>query len=179
MTEAGTVRRRAPDLDEGPFPDGDGWGWVYRMVDRFAPQGAILRRGLCGYFSPTSLERWRRGLIFRIALVPLFGRIIPTGGILIRRWTGARMAPYTLASTSVGGARAFYYRACVFEALHLPFLTAMVALAITRLLEGRADLALENTLLNAAMNLYPILHHRRTRLRIVRLLERRARRSSD
>jgi len=83
------------------------------------------------------------------------------------------MAPYTLKGTSIAAARAFYYRACVFEMLHLPFFLTLVALAVARGAEGRWDLALENTLVNVVVNLYPMMHHRRTRGRIVRLLSRR------
>lgn len=66
------------------------------------------------------------------------------------------------------------YRACVFEMLHLPFFLTLVALAVARGAEGRWDLALENTVVNAVVNLYPMMHHRRTRGRIARLLSRRA-----
>ena len=82
------------------------------------------------------------------------------------------MAPYTLAGTSVGAARTFYYRTCVFEALHLPFVLALVVLAVHRATLGRWDLAFENSVVNLAVNVYPILHHRRTRTRIVQILER-------
>jgi len=85
------------------------------------------------------------------------------------------MAPYTLTGSSVRAAREFYYRTGVFESLHLPFLLAMVVLALLRALEGRWDLALENTVINLALNVYPIMHHRRTRTRIVGLLGRRGR----
>jgi hypothetical protein len=83
------------------------------------------------------------------------------------------MAPYTLAGNSLRAARDFYYRTCVFEILHLPFLVALVILALHRLSIGRADLALENTIVNLLVNVYPVMHHRRTRMRIARLLERR------
>lgn len=82
------------------------------------------------------------------------------------------MRPYTLSGTSRRAAREFYYRACVFEAVHLPFLVALLALAVQRASIGRFDLALEDTLVNVFVNLYPILHHRRTRMRIVELLDR-------
>jgi hypothetical protein len=103
----------------------------------------------------------------------MFGAVIPTGGVVIRRLTGARMAPYTLAGTSVGGARAFYHRTCVFEALHLPFVLALVVLAVHRATLGRWDLAFENSVVNLAVNVYPVLHHLRTRARILQILERR------
>lgn len=156
----------------GPFPYDDGWGWLYRLVDRTAPAGGVLRNSLCRYFFPNVLERWRAGRIYELLGVHRFGAVIPTGGIVVRRVTGARMAPYTLAATSLRGARAFYYRTCVFEALHLPFLLAMLILSGLRAAEGRWDLALENTVVNLLLNVYPIMHHRRTRGRIVRLLAR-------
>lgn len=160
-----------PDL--GPFPYEDGWGWLYRAVERVAPAGGRLRRCLCRYLRPNRLELWQGGRIYRLLGVHRFGRVIPTGGIAVRRLTGARMAPYTLKGTSIAAARAFYYRACVFEMLHLPFFLTLVALAVARGAEGRWDLALENTLVNVVVNLYPMMHHRRTRGRIVRLLSRR------
>jgi hypothetical protein len=73
------------------------------------------------------------------------------------------MVPYTLAGTSLRGARAFFYRACVFEALHLVPLLILGGLSAMRWTEVRPDLALENTLVNLGLNVYPILHHRHTR----------------
>jgi hypothetical protein len=80
------------------------------------------------------------------------------------------MVPYTLAGTSLRAARAFFFRACIFEALHLTPMLLLLGLSAQRLLEGRPELALENTLINLVVNIYPILHHRHTRLRILRLL---------
>jgi hypothetical protein len=123
------------------------------------------------------LEQAREGLLFRILGVPLFGRLVPTGGVAIRRLTGARMAPYTLAGASLQSARAFFYRACIFEALHLVPMLLLAVLSMHRLAEGRPDLALENTVINLFVNVYPILHHRHTRVRIARLLNLAAHRS--
>jgi hypothetical protein len=134
---------------------------------------------VCRYFWPTALECWYWGRIYKVLGVHLFGAVIPTGGIAIRRVTGARMAPYTLSGSSLGGARAFYYRTCVFEALHMPFFLALAALAIHRLATGRIDFALQNVGINLAINLYPMLHHRRTRTRIVKLLSERATRQAQ
>ncbi len=80
------------------------------------------------------------------------------------------MRPYTLAGTSLASARAFYYRACVFESLHLPFLLTLVGLSLDRAMNGRPDLALEDAVVNLVANVYPVMHHRRTRMRIARLL---------
>jgi hypothetical protein len=162
------------EIEAGPFPVSDGWGWLYRAVDRVAPSGGTRRRVICGYFFPNRVERWRRGLAYRLLGVHHFGAVIPTGGIAIRRWTKTRMAPYTLEGTSLRAARAFYYRACVFEGLHLPFLISLVLLAGLRAAEGRWDLAVQDSIVNLAANVYPVMHHRRTRGRIVFLLERRA-----
>lgn len=158
----------------GPFPRGDGWGGVYRLCEIAARSFTFLGPLARNYFWPTRIERARDGLLFRGLGVPLFGRVIPTGGVAIRRITGARMAPYTLAGASLRAARAFFYRACIFEALHLTLMVLLVGLSVLRWSQGRPDLAAENMAINLFVNIYPILHHRYTRVRIVRLLERDA-----
>ena len=168
-------------LEHGPTPRGDGWSRLYRWFDRMAPRGSVARRIVCGYFWPRDFERAHGGGIYRALGVETFGRVIPTGGVAVRRLTGARMAPYTLRGTSLGAARDFYYRTCVFEAAHAPFLVALLAITAHQLTAGRMDLAAKDMLVNVGVNIYPIMHHRRTRARIVRLLEleqRRRRRSS-
>jgi hypothetical protein len=80
------------------------------------------------------------------------------------------MRPYTLSAPTIRAARDFYYRACVFEALHLPFAVALLLITIDRFVAGQVDYALENMILNLVVNIYPMLHHRNTRRRILRLL---------
>lgn len=160
-------------MARGPYPD-DGWGWLYEFFSRSLGRHGALRRALCAYFWPKRLEMWAGSKLYRTMGVRQFGRLIPTGGILIRRITKSRMAPYTLSGTSVGAARAFFYRTCVFESLHLPFLLVLLALAVHQLLVGRPDLALEDSAVNLVANIYPIMHHRHTRARIIRLLSKRA-----
>ncbi|MDH4043980.1 MAG: hypothetical protein OEY20_04825 [Gemmatimonadota bacterium] len=161
-------------LTAGPFPTTDGWHWMYRLFARLAPPNSARRRAVCRYFLPGRLERWGWGRLYRLLGVHLFGAIIPTGGVAVRRLTGARMAPYTLARRTVTSARSFYYRTCVFETLHLPFLLALLGITIDRAALGRLDLAAQDMLVNLALNIYPIMHHRRTRTRIVRLLTQEA-----
>jgi hypothetical protein len=173
------MRRTYDEIENGPFPYNDGWGWLYRAFERIAPVGSATRRVVCHYFYPSAIERWRGGLLYRLLGVHVFGALIPTGGKVVRRVTKARMAPYTLTGTSLAAARAFYYRACVFEALHMPFLVTLVILALHRAANGRPDLAIENTAINLVANVYPILHHRRTRTRIVSLLDRKRGRTRD
>jgi len=163
-------------LAQGRGPADDGWNWLYAGFERLAPVGTAIRRAACRYFSPFGFETTRGGLFYRVLGVPQFGRFIPTGGVAVRRVTGARMAPYTLSSVSVRAARDFYYRACVFEALHLPFFLALFALSVQRWSVGRVDYAIQELVLNALVNLYPMMHHRNTRRRIASLLSRDARR---
>ena len=157
------------DIQSGPFPGRDGWGRFYRFYQTAIKPNSSLRGLVCGYFWPA---RWE-SRIYRLLGVRQFGKIVPTGGIAVRRITRSRMAPYTLSGTSVGAARDFFYRTCIFEMLHLPFLVTLLGLSIHRYLIGRPDLALENLAINLLFNIYPIMHHRNTRIRIVRLLERR------
>jgi hypothetical protein len=158
-------------MEEGPFPRDDGWYFLYRFFHRLARPHSGLRRLVCGYFWPRLLERSGNGRIYRSLGVSHFGRVIPTGGSAIRRLTGSRMAPYTLKGTSLGAARDFYYRTCAFEAAHTPFFVALLAITVYQLTVGRPDLAVQDMLVNLGVNIYPIMHHRHTRVRIVRLLE--------
>ena len=150
----------------------DGWQWAYRFYATHVRQLSLARRFLRWYFLPARWELAGRSRIYRRLGVKAFGRVIPTGGIAIRRMTGQRMRPYTLAAHSLRAAEQFFFRASIFEALHLPFLLVLLALSLIRLSQGRSDLALENLLVNLVFNGYPILHHRHTRARIVRLLRR-------
>ena len=158
------------DLQRGAPPADDGWAGVYRLVARVARPTSRQRRVLCRYFLPSRIECAAGGRFYRALGVAVFGRFLPTGGVAIRRATGARMAPYTLAKPTRRAARDFYFRACVFEAAHLPFFLTLVALSLHRASVGRLDLALEDMAVNVVINLYPMMHHRHTRVRIVRLL---------
>ena len=80
------------------------------------------------------------------------------------------MRPYTLSAPTLESAREFFYRACVFEALHLPFFLALLVITIDRVVQGRLEHALENMAVNLLVNVYPMLHHRNTRRRILNLL---------
>lgn len=162
----------ARNLCEGKAPRDDGWGWLYSLFDSIAPINSVLRKISCCYFFPSKLEIAGDGFIYRFFGVPQFGQIIPTGGITIRRMTGARMAPYTLSGTSIKAAREFYHRTCVFEFLHLPFFITLLVLAVQRAHIGRIDWAVEDSVINLIVNLYPIMHHRNTRRRIVALLSK-------
>lgn len=173
---AHSAHRRPGSRLPGPFPEDDGWGVAYQLYGALIQPRPLVAALVRGYFWPARLERARGGLVFRLLGVPLFGRLVPTGGIAIRRLTGARMAPYTLAGPSLRAARAFFYRACIFEALHLVPAVLLVALSVHRHLSGRLDLAVENTAVNLVVNVYPILHHRHTRARILNLLLRRQQR---
>jgi hypothetical protein len=162
-----------PEL--GPYPSQDGWSWAYRLYERCIKPLSPLRAAVRLYFLPRPIELWRQSLAYRLLGVQHFGRIVPTGGVWVRRLTHAPMRAYTLAGASPRAARRFFFRACIFEALHLPFMLAMVGLALQRYSIGRVDLALENLLINLAVSVYPILHHRHTRARIVNLLVRSTR----
>ena len=89
------------------------------------------------------------------------------------------MSPYTLRGPSLSAASDFYYRTCAFEAAHTPFMLALLVITARQLIAGRLDLATEDMLVNLAVNIYPMMHHRHTRVRIVRLLERALRRDRE
>ena len=161
-------------LITGATPRGDGWAWLYDAFAKVAPRGSRVRTLVCAYFRPARWEMVASSAVYRWAGVAAFGRFIPTGGIGIRRLTGAEMRPYTFHRGSLAGTRDFYYRACVFEALHMPFFLALIGLAVQRYTVGRVDYAAQEPLINLLVNLLPMLHHRHTRARILRLLSRKA-----
>lgn len=160
------------ELESGPLPRGDAWGGVYTLLNWLAQPGSGLRRLICAHFWPKQLELADNGRVYRRLGVSLFGRIIPTGGIEVRRLTRSKMTPYTLRATTVRAARDFYYRTCIFEALHTPFMLALLVITGHQLAAGRHDLALQDMLVNLGINIYPMMHHRHTRVRIVRLLQK-------
>lgn len=157
----------------GPFPEKDGWKYIYRGFNRLAPVGSLLRKSICSYFWPKRIERAGRGAVYRFGGIAFLGKFIPTGGVTIRRLTGWSMRPYTLDGTSVGSTARFFYKTCAFEAAHLPFFLFLAAWSLRQMTLGRIDLAAEDMIINIAVNLIPMLHHRHTRVRIVALLARR------
>lgn len=165
-------------LQQGTGPEYDGWNWLYRSFETLAPPGSLRRRVVCTYYTPSKLELADEGRLYRWLGVPQFGCIIPTGGIAIRRATGARMMPYTLARSTLSAARDFYYRTCIFEFLHFPFFVALLFLAVQRASTGQVNYAVQETLLNVLVNIYPMLHHRNTRRRIYSILVRKASRTN-
>lgn len=46
-----------------------------------------------------------------------------------------------------------------------PFMVTLLEFSIHRYFVGRPDLAIENLAVNLLFNVYPIMHHRNTRLR--------------
>ncbi len=157
----------------GPYPKNDGWNAIYRSYEKIAKHFPQFRSFARRYFLPKSFEMANKTIFFKLLGVGFFGRIIPTGGTLIRRLTGAKMKPYTLAGCSYRADREFFFRTCIFEALHLAFFVSLVILSAYRLLSGRPDLAAENMVVNLFLNLYPIMHHRHTRARIIKLVHLR------
>ncbi len=152
------------------YPQNDGWLFIYKFYFNFICKSSFLRKIIKSYFKISSLEKYKDGLLYKFLAVNLFGKIIPTGGILIRRLTHSSMKPYTLAGCSLKSAKEFWYRACIFEALHFPFFITVVFLSIDRYLSGHLNYAIENMIINLFLNIYPMLHHRHTRFRIERLI---------
>ncbi|MHC4179420.1 MAG: glycosyl-4,4'-diaponeurosporenoate acyltransferase CrtO family protein [Planctomycetota bacterium] len=159
----------------GEAPDDDKWQAFYRLYYRCVRPVPVFRALVRWYFLPRGLEAWNKGAIYRFLGVAAFGRIIPTGGVRIRRITGAGMVDYTLQCTTLASARKFFFRACAFEAAHsLVFISVSVVVVICCVL-GRTHLAVGGTVANLVVNAYPMLLQRYTRVRILRLLARRPR----
>ena len=150
----------------------DGYEWLERFDKKILKKHDILRRLLLFYFMPFFFEKIRYGCIYRILGVHVFGKYLPTGGINIRRWTGKKMQAYTLKSKSLESVKSFRYKSCFFELLHMPFFLFMLGRAIWWYVDqGSVRLASELMIVNAIFNIYPMMHQRYTRLRILRIIE--------
>jgi hypothetical protein len=114
-----------------------------------------------------------KSVFYKLIGVGIFGRIIPTGGILIRRLTGARMVRYTFRNSTLTAAREFFLRACAVETAHsIVFILMNIVVAVSCVL-GKTQLAIWGTVANLMVNVYPMLLQRYTRVRIFRLLVNR------
>jgi hypothetical protein len=153
-----------------PFPPTDGWDWIYTFDDKFLRPRRWLRCILKAYFKPNSIEKLRDGRIYRLLGVHLFGKIIPTGGVLIRRLTGLRMLTYTLVKPSLRAAYNYRYKACMFESVHTVFFLVLLPNCIRSVVNGDTGLAVCSISVNLLVNVYPVMFHRYTRVRIDRLI---------
>ncbi|MFC1555215.1 hypothetical protein ACFL7D_11330 [candidate division KSB1 bacterium] len=126
------------------------------------------------YCTPFGFEIRGKGKIYRYLGVHFIGKIIPTGGIFWRRLTGMKMSSFSLGTSSLQGARAYLYKACFFELLHVSAFIFYMVIIIHRLNIGYTDLAIDNLQQNLIINVYPIMLQRYNRARIFHLLRRRS-----
>jgi hypothetical protein len=95
--------------------------WADRRLQRRWP---ALRKALLAYFGSKGFELMSRGAIYRFIGVHLFGKIVPTGGVWMRRWTLMPMSAWVLEGLSRARARQYRYKAYALELVHV---TAIVA----------------------------------------------------
>ena len=125
------------------------------------------------YFYPKSFEMVNKSVFYKLIGVVIFGRVIPTGGILFRRFTGFKMSRYTLRNISFAAAREFFLRACAVETAHIIVFIFMDLVIALSFILGKTQLAIWGSIANLFVNIYPILLQRYTRLRIFKLLVKR------
>lgn len=165
----------------GEAPRDDRWQTFYRFYYRCIQPISVYRAFVRWYFLPRRFEVWNEGAIYRFLGVSVFGKIVPTGGILFRRITGAKMVDYTLQGSSLSSSsiRRFFFRTCAFEAGHFLVLIAMSVAVVFCFLLGKIHLAIGGTVANLMINAYPMLLQRYTRVRILNLLARKLSRASE
>lgn len=150
----------------------DGYEWIKRFDKNVLQKVLPVRKMILFYFNPFYFEKYKNGLIYRIIGVHRFGRYLPTGGINIRRWTKRKMQSYTLKGLSLNAAEEFRYKSCFFEFLHIPFFAVLIWRSLWWYFKhNNIDLAIELLIVNAIINIYPIMHQRYTRIRINRLID--------
>ena len=89
----------------GEPPTDDNWQAFFRFYRRRLRPSGFLRALVRRYFLPWRIEAWGKGRIYRCLGVADFGRIVPTGGVVMRRLTGKRMEGYTLKRHTLSSAR--------------------------------------------------------------------------
>ena len=155
-----------------PKRQNDGYEWLLKFDLNCLRKAKAVRDIIKWYFLPFKIEVYRNTLIYRMLGVPTFGKYLPTGGSEIKRMTKMKMKAYYLKSLSINSVVDFLYKNCFFELLHLPFFVFMVWRSIWWIyIENNFKLAIELQIFNLIFNIYPIMFHRYTRTRIIRLLK--------
>jgi hypothetical protein len=151
----------------------DGYEWLGKVDLTLKRKLKFFRYILLWYFRPFMFEKFQNAKIYRILKVPAFGKFLPTGGSEIRRMTKLKMRAYTLKSLSIASLKEFLYKNCFFELLHLPFLIFMIWRSLWWFYtHNNVSVALELFLVNIIFNIYPIMYHRYTRIRVLNILRK-------
>lgn len=151
----------------------DGYEWIETFDKNFLRKNKLLRTILGFYFKPFKIEFYKSGLIYRRIGVHVFGKYLPTGGFEIRRITKRKMQAYTLKYKNLNAAKEFLYKSCFFETLHMPFFLFLLLRSIWWYTEhSNIQLAFELMVVNLVFNIYPIMHQRYTRVRILKLIKK-------
>ena len=154
------------------FPTKDGYEWLTK-VKSYLKKYDFIYSIIKWYFLPFKFEKRNKGCIYRLLGVHVFGKYLPTGGSEIKRLTKTKMKAYSLKSKSVSGLIEFLYKNCFFELLHLPFFVFMIWRSSWWVVKyNNYEIALELQLVNLLFNIYPIMFHRYTRVRVFQLIEK-------
>ena len=157
-------------VDLGKAPDDDNRQHYYQFYYDYIQPIQPLRKFLRWYFYPKNFEQWNKSTIYRYLGVPFFGRVIPTGGLFFRLFTGKKMKAYVLQKQNITSVRKYFFQTCVFEALHLIVFLILSVVVIMCFCLGKNSLAISGTVGNLLVNVYPIMLQRYNRIRILNLL---------
>jgi hypothetical protein len=156
-----------------PKHQNDGYEWLIKFDMSYLKKVGVIRAVLKWYFLPFKIEKHGNSLIYRSLGVPVFGKYLPTGGSEIKRMTKMKMKAYSLKSLSINSVVDFLYKNSFFEFLHLPFFVFMVWRSIWWIYYfDNIRIAVELQVVNLLFNIYPIMFHRYTRIRILKLIEK-------
>ncbi|MBT5021289.1 hypothetical protein HOK51_04705 [Candidatus Woesearchaeota archaeon] len=122
------------------------------------------------YFRPKSIERWKDGRIYEGLGVHYFKKIVPTGGEYVSKLFNIH--PIRNAKTKEEGLRQYEPITRIFESIHTPAVIIMAALAAGFIQTGSFKIAAYGTLINLAINIYPVMLQRYNRARIYNELDK-------
>ena len=153
-------------------PRKDGYEWLIK-VNSYLKRSDLIHSIIKWYFLPFKIEKRNKGALYKTLGVHVFGKYLPTGGSEIKRLTKTKMIAYSLKSYSIEALVEFLYKNCFFELLHLPFFIFMVWRSCWWVINfENYEIAFELQVVNLLFNIYPIMFHRYTRIRVVNLIEK-------
>lgn len=123
------------------------------------------------YFRPKQLEILGKGFIYKILGVHIFGKIVPTGGLWIRKITGLKLYSWRLERASRKGARLYQYKSCAYELIHLTALIYQLPEFTEYTFTGQWG-ALADLWWNIPVNIYTLMLQRYNRARIRYILNK-------
>lgn len=121
------------------------------------------------YFTPKHFERWKDGQIYKYLNVDVLKKFVPTSGSHINKLL--HYHPIKDASDKDAALIAYQRSTRIFEAGHIAVFSLFAHDTMNALMCGNYKYALKLVVINATINVYPIMLQRYNRAKIYNALE--------